>query len=55
MRDWYARIPSEQVKAADVKPTAVIRPHRPAAFIRLSGPDRILDLGMWGFPPAQVQ
>ncbi len=55
MRDWYALIPSEQVKAADVKPTAVIRPTDLQPFIRLSGPDRILDLGMWGFPPLKYK
>ena len=51
MRDWYALIPSEELKAADVKPTAVIRPTDLQPFIRLSGPNRILDLGVWGFPP----
>ncbi len=49
MRDWYALIPSEPVKAAD-KPSAVIRPTDLQPFIRLSGPERILDLGVWGFP-----
>ena len=51
MRDWYALIPSEQVKTADTKPSAVIRPTDLQPFIRLSGPDRILNVGVWGFPP----
>lgn len=51
MRDWYALIPSEPVKAADTKPTAVVRPTDLQPFIRLAGPERILDLGVWGFPP----
>lgn len=52
MRDWYALIPSEPVKTADIKPSAVMRPTGQQPFIRLAGLDRILDLGTWGFPPA---
>ena len=51
MRDWYALIPTEGVKTADTKPSALIRPTDLQPFIRLAGPDRILDLGVWGFPP----
>ncbi len=50
IRDWYALIPSAEVKTADVKPTAVIRHTDLQPIIRLSGPERILDLGVWGFP-----
>ena len=55
MRDWYALIPSEELKAADLKPTAVIRPTDLQPFIRLSGPDRILDIGGVGVSTAQAQ
>ena len=51
IRDWYALIPSEHVKAADQKPSAVVRPTDLQPLIRLSGQERILDLGVWGFPP----
>lgn len=51
IRDWYALTPSESVKTADQKTSAVVRPTDLQPFIRLSGPERVLDLGVWGFPP----
>lgn len=51
MRDWYTLIPSDPVKAADLSTRAVVFPMSQQPFIRMAGADRMLDLGLWGFPP----